>query len=172
MSSLGKSPGSSKLIHQLQTISRGFAVNDSKSVEDLYQDLIVDHFKHPRCKEVLQDSTSSASLLNPLCGDEIEIFLQVRDEWVERATFQGKGCSISQASASMMCELLQGKTIQQAYELIHSFAGMMKEEGTPEEFQKLGDAASLQGVKRFAARIKCAMLCWEAAKLSLDRCES
>lgn len=145
--------------------------SDTTSLDELYQELIVDHFKNPRCHGALSDPTCFASLLNPLCGDEIELFFRVKEDRVQEVTFQGKGCSISQASASMMCQLFVGKPVAEVSTLVSRFAEMMKGEIPQGDLVQLGDAASLQGVKRFTARIRCAMLSWEAAKLSLKKLE-
>ncbi len=141
---------------------------------ELYQELIVDHFKNPRCKGRLDCPHAECSLLNPLCGDEVSIQIELSEDGnnmedlVAKVRFDGKGCSISQASASMMSELCEGKTVEDARKLAEHFTLMLKDKIEEEELVKLGDAASLQGVRRFAARIKCAMLGWEALNKCLD----
>ena len=140
-------------------------------VEELYQELIVDHFKHPRHRGPLTTATESASLFNPLCGDQVEVHVQIENGIVKAIAFEGKGCSISQASASMMTELCVGKDIATVRSLLNAFTKMMKGEGTDDELESLGDAGALQGVKKFAARIKCAMLAWEAVEQCLKKSE-
>ena len=137
-------------------------------LEELYQELIIDHFKNPRCKGSLDCPHAQCMLLNPLCGDEVKVQIEVvaAQGLVSKVRFNGKGCSISQASASMMSELCEGKSVAEARELVQCFTLMMKDQINSEELIQLGDAASLQGVKRFAARIRCAMLGWEA----LEKC--
>jgi nitrogen fixation NifU-like protein len=141
---------------------------------ELYQELIVDHFKNPRCKGRLDCPHAECSLLNPLCGDEVSIQIELakdrinQQETISQVRFDGKGCSISQASASMMSELCEGKTVEDARKLAEHFTLMLKDKIAEDELVKLGDAASLQGVRRFAARIKCAMLGWEALSKCLD----
>lgn len=132
-------------------------------LEELYQELILDHSKRPRCLGILKDADSKSRLLNPLCGDEVEVSVVVRDGIVEDVAFSGQGCAISQASASMMCEICQGKPIEDVKELFNHFMGMMKgSDGDQEPEESLGDAAALKGVQKFSARIKCATLAWEA----------
>ncbi|MCB0320571.1 MAG: SUF system NifU family Fe-S cluster assembly protein [Bdellovibrionales bacterium] len=135
-------------------------------LEELYQELIIDHYKNPRCRGSVDCPNAQCSLLNPLCGDEVKVQLAVREGRIAKVRFTGKGCSISQASASMMSELCEGKSVDEAQELVHCFTLMMRDQIDGDDLVRLGDAASLQGVRRFAARIRCAMLGWEA----LERC--
>ncbi len=137
--------------------------------DELYQELIVDHSKNPRCFGTLISPDATKNLLNPLCGDNVNLEIKVRDGKVTKIAFEGHGCSISQASTSMMSELCLGKPIEEVKELIEIFHRMMKGEVSEEELDKLGDASALQGVQRFAARIKCAMLGWEAMSQCLEQ---
>ncbi|MCI5065851.1 SUF system NifU family Fe-S cluster assembly protein [bacterium] len=132
------------------------------SSEELYQELIIDHYKNPRSYGVLDTPDAECSLLNPLCGDEITVTMSADGKAIESIRFSGKGCSISQASASMMTELCRGRSCEEALERLNLFSKMMKKEITEKELEELGDAAALQGVAKFAARIKCAMLPWDA----------
>ncbi|MGI6681246.1 MAG: Fe-S cluster assembly sulfur transfer protein SufU [Bdellovibrionota bacterium] len=136
-------------------------------LDELYQEVIVDHFKNPRCFGSLDDSNTSANLYNPLCGDQINVCVKIEDSKIKKIAFSGKGCSISQAAASMMCELLEGKDIETAEALFELYQNMLKGEKREEELEKLGDLTSLSGVRKFSARIKCAMLGWEAVKRAL-----
>lgn len=136
--------------------------------DELYQELIVDHSKHPRCFGTLISPDATINLLNPLCGDNINLEIKLRDGNVHSIAFEGHGCSISQASTSMMSELCLGKSIEEVKAFIDIFHRMMKGEVTEEELDRLGDASALQGVQRFAARIKCAMLGWEALSQCLQ----
>ena len=140
-------------------------------LESLYQELIIDHYKNPRYRGSLENPDATSRLLNPLCGDEIEIFLSVDASSCCCIKNQGKGCSISQASASMMAELCAGLSIVKTREKVNLFIRMMKESLESEESQQLGDCAALQGVRRFSARIRCAMLPWEALAKCLDELE-
>ena len=137
-------------------------------LDELYQDIIVDHFQNPRCVGCLEDLDASCKLFNPLCGDQINLCIKIDDDKISKIVFQGKGCSISQAAASMMCELLEGKTIQEAEELFNLYQKMLKSEMAEDELNKLGDLVSLSGVRKFSARIKCAMLAWEAVERALN----
>ena len=127
------------------------------SLDDLYRETILDHYSHPRNKGALPGADVTGEGANPLCGDEIRIFLMVRDGLVQDVQFDGKGCSISQASASMMTELIKGKAIEEAHRLIASFKEMIR--GAPAG-EDLGDLEALQGVRRFPVRVKCATLGW------------
>ena len=142
-----------------------------EELESLYQDLIIDHYKNPRCRGIIESPDASSRLLNPLCGDEIEVFLALNAGRCCDVKNEGKGCSISQASASMMSELCSGLSIEQLREKAALFVRMMKESLEDEQCDELGDCAALQGVRRFSARIRCAMLPWEALSKCLDQLE-
>ena len=137
------------------------------NLEELYQDLIIDHSTHPRCFGCLDNSDAKAKLFNPLCGDQIDLCIKIENGIIKKIAFSGKGCSISQAAASMMCELLEGKTIEEVYKLSTLYQEMLKGEKDEEELEELGDIVSLSGVRKFSARIKCAMLGWEAVQKAL-----
>ncbi len=129
------------------------------ALDDLYRDIILDHYRSPRNRGRLPQPDVATQGANPLCGDEIEISLNIRDGRVEDVRFSGKGCSISQASASMMAEGVKGKTLAEAKQLIDAFRGMMHGDFDPDP-DELGDLEALQGVRKYPVRIKCAMLCW------------
>ncbi len=139
------------------------------SLDDLYQELIVDHYKNPRCRGTIPDPSSQCALRNPLCGDEVTIQLTVENGIVQTVAFEGKGCAISQASASLMGELCKGKPVSEVREYLLRFTGLMKGDLKAGEVDELGDAAALQGVRKFAARIRCAMLSWEALGKCLEK---
>ncbi len=141
------------------------------NLEELYQDLIIDHSKNPRCFGCINNPDAEAKLFNPLCGDQIDLCIQIEDEKIKKIAFSGKGCSISQASASMMCELLEGKSIDEVKNLFSLYQNMLKGEKSEEDLEELGDIVALSGVKNFSARIRCAMLAWEAVKRALDEYE-
>ncbi len=136
------------------------------STDSLYQEVILDHFRNPRCKGCLENAHAAAALYNPLCGDQIDLSINVRAGVITEIGFAGHGCSISQASASMMSELLKGKTVDESRRLSDLFRSMMRGERGGEELPDLGDAVALEGVRKFSARVKCAMLAWEA----VERC--
>jgi len=141
------------------------------NLQDLYQEIILDHYRKPRNRGKLEGADRSIELKNPLCGDEIAVDVKLDGDVVRDVRFHGHGCSISQSSASMMTELLKGKTAAQARDRIALFIAMMRSEaGTPEELgERLGDVVALHGVPRnFAQRIKCASLAWKAAEMALE----
>ena len=140
-------------------------------LDELYQDLILDHYKNPRCRGCLVSPDCKCELHNPLCGDAVELTLKVKDGIVQDLAFTGHGCSISQAGASMMSELCKGKSLKEIRDLCKVFRGMMKGEKTAEEIQVLGDAVSLEGVRKFSARIKCALLAWDVIERCIDQAE-
>ena len=128
----------------------------------LYQELILDHYRRPRNKGVLAAATGSASLRNPLCGDEVDVHVEVRDGKVADVRFSGRGCSISQASASMMTELVKGQTPEEVHALGERFAAMIRGDAEAASDEVLGQARALSGVSRFPTRVRCAMIAWEA----------
>lgn len=136
-------------------------------LNELYREVIMDHYRSPRNKGELPEPTVSIDLNNPLCGDEISLFLQVEDGIVREARFSGQGCSISQASASMMTQAVKGKTVAEAEDMVERFKQMMH--GDEEAGKPLGDALALHGVSKFPVRIKCALLSWEALERSLEQ---
>jgi nitrogen fixation NifU-like protein len=134
---------------------------------DLYQEIILDHNKRPRNFRELSGCTCQAEGLNPLCGDEVKVFVQVEDGKLSDVAFQGQGCAISRASASMMTGKTKGKTEEEARELGGRVRDMLvgPEVDAPRE---LGDLAALSGVRKFPARIKCAMLPWHTLEAALS----
>ena len=135
-------------------------------LDQLYQEVILDHHKHPRCQGCLECPDANCVLRNPLCGDHIELSMNVDEQTVSEIRFSGHGCAISQASASMMTDLCRGRSLEQAGKLAADFRAMMRGEKSGEQSDSLGDAVALEGVRQFSARVKCAMLAWEA----LERC--
>ena len=138
------------------------------SLEDLYQQLILDHYRRPRNRGPIDGADRSVELYNPLCGDEIAVDLKLEGERVAACRFHGQGCSISQSSASMMTERVIGKTIREALELVRRFKSMMRGEGDfAAAASDLGDLVALRGVVQFPVRIKCATLAWNALEAAL-----
>lgn len=131
-------------------------------LETIYRELILDHYRRPRNKGTLADPTVTVSMRNPLCGDEVDLMLRVEDDRIAEARFTGQGCSISQASISMMTEALGGKTLDEALELEGGFLGLMRGEEEPKRDRRLGDLRALEGVSKLPVRIKCALLGWNA----------
>lgn len=136
-------------------------------LDDIYKEVILDHYKNPRNKREMPDAELSCSRNNPLCGDEITVFVHQEDGRIAAVSFQGSGCSISQSSASMMTEATLGKTVQEAKGLVHDFRGMMAGEVEPDE-DELGDLVALKGVVRYPIRIKCAVLAWDVLQEALE----
>jgi nitrogen fixation NifU-like protein len=128
----------------------------------LYQEVILDHYRRPRNKRELAAPTGTCSLKNPVCGDEVDVQIVVHDGIVSEVTFGGRGCSISQASASMMTELVKGHTLDDVRALVDRFAAMLRGDAEAAKDEKLGQARALSGVSRFPARIRCASIAWDA----------
>ncbi|MDP9184703.1 MAG: SUF system NifU family Fe-S cluster assembly protein [Actinomycetota bacterium] len=137
------------------------------ALDELYKEVILDHYKSPRNKRDLPDASFTCSRNNPLCGDEIEVSLRVDDGVVTEATFQGAGCSISQSSASMMTEAVTGSTVEASLDLATSFRGMMAGDVEPDE-ATFGDLVALKGVVKYPIRIKCAVLAWDVLQEALQ----
>ena len=131
------------------------------NLNQLYRSVIMDHYKNPRNKGVLEEGTMTVDMNNPTCGDAIRLTLDVQDGIVRDAKFDGEGCSISLSSASMMTEAIKGKSLEDALGMSEEFSKMMLGEDydIPEEY---GDIEALSGVSQFPARIKCATLTWKA----------
>ncbi len=138
------------------------------SLDDLYKEVILDHYKRPRNKRPLPDATVSRKKNNPLCGDEITVHARLEDGRVADVAFEGQGCSISQASASMLTEATRGKTLEEAEALAREFRGMMEGKVEPDE-DAFGDLVALKGVVKYPVRIKCAVLGWDVLQEALGR---
>lgn len=132
------------------------------ALEELFQELILDHYRRPRNKGALDPHTRRIGLTNPSCGDELELDLRLDGQVIAEVRFSGRGCSISQASASMMTQLIKGKTIQEARALAARFNEMMHGSAEAARDQALGEARALAGVAKFPVRVKCALLGWNA----------
>jgi nitrogen fixation protein NifU and related proteins len=138
------------------------------SLDDLYKEVILDHYKSPRNKRPLPEASVSLHKNNPLCGDEITIHARLDDGSIAAISFEGQGCSISQASASMLTEAVAGKTVEDAAELAQEFRGMMEGSVDPDE-DRFGDLMALKGVVKYPVRIKCAVLGWDVLQEALDQ---
>ncbi len=141
-------------------------------LEDLYREIILDHYRSPRNRGELPPPANKAEGHNPLCGDEITVFVQVDGDVVSDVKVSGQGCSISQSSASMMSQAIKGKSLDEVRALVHRFKVMMSiEEDADDATQpavKLGDLEALQGVVKFPVRIKCATLAWNTLVEALE----
>ncbi len=144
-------------------------------LEDLYREIILDHHRTPRNRGELPPPAAHAVGHNPLCGDEIDVYLQVEGDVVKDVKVGGQGCSISQSSASMMSQAIKGKPLSEVRALVRRFKGMMSipdEDGNPIEPDpnvKLGDLEALQGVVKYPVRIKCATLSWNTLLEALEQ---
>ena len=128
--------------------------------DDLYRDIILEHFRNPRNQGKLAQPTFISHGANPFCGDELELTVRMEGDALREILVQPKGCSISQASASMMTEAIKGKTIAQAEELARRFKAAMLEGASLETSTEMEDLQALEGVKKYPVRIKCAILSW------------
>ena len=137
------------------------------ALDDIYKEVILDHYKNPRNKRELPGAELQCHANNPLCGDEITVFAHVADGRVAEVTFQGAGCSISQSSASMMTEAVTSSSLDEARAMADRFRGMMAGEVEPDE-ESFGDLVALKGVVQYPIRIKCAVLAWDVLQEALD----
>ena len=139
------------------------------SLDDLYKDIILDHYRHPRNRGIVENPDAATRGYNPLCGDELELSLKLEDGLVTDVKSQGRGCSISQASASLMTERVKGHSVEEVRDLIGTFKGMLLEDRSlaEEEYDALGDLEALEGVKSYPVRIKCALLAWNTLSEAL-----
>ncbi len=135
------------------------------ALNEIYQEVILDHYRKPRNFEAMPEANRQAGGHNPLCGDRVDIFLEVEDGVVRRASFQGNGCAISTASASMMTDAIQGKTVEEAQALFGRFHGMLTGDGKADDLDKL---EALAGVREIPIRVKCATLAWHTMKAALE----
>jgi nitrogen fixation NifU-like protein len=137
-------------------------------LSDLYQEVILDHNKTPRNYRVMEDATRSSEGLNPLCGDQMTVYVKLDGDRIEDVAFQARGCAISKASASLMTEGIKGKTAAEAEELfqrVHAMLTTPRDEEIDED--GLGKLAVLSGVREFPSRVKCASLSWHALRAAL-----
>jgi nitrogen fixation protein NifU and related proteins len=153
-------------------------------LEDLYREIILDHYRNPRNRGELPTPPAHRSEgFNPLCGDEVQVYLDVEDGTVADVKVSGQGCSISQSSASMMSQAVKGRSVDDARRLVRAFKGMMSihEHGLDgedddlldaDETVKLGDLEALRGVVKFPVRIKCATLAWNTLVQGLDEADA
>ncbi|KZE67763.1 iron-sulfur cluster assembly scaffold protein NifU [Fictibacillus phosphorivorans] len=143
----------------------------SSNLDQLYRQVIMDHYKNPRNKGVIEDGALTINMNNPTCGDRIQLTLKVEDGKIESAKFDGEGCSISLASASMMTQAVKGLAVEDAVKLAKIFYDMMLGNDYDDETYDLGDIEALSGVSKFPARIKCATLAWKAMEQGVGKTE-
>lgn len=136
-------------------------------LSDLYQDVILDHSRHPRNFGRPDDSNREAQGNNPLCGDRVTVYLHIDGEVIEGASFEARGCAISLASASMMTEMVKGRTVAEARDLFDRFHRLVTEEDG--DGDGLNELEALSGVREFPMRIKCATLPWHTMNAAIDQ---
>jgi len=136
------------------------------ALDDIYKEVILDHYKNPRNKREMPDAELTCSKNNPLCGDEITVFAHTEDGKLLEVSFVGQGCSISQSSASMMTEAVSGKTVDEVEGLATSVRGMLSGEVEPDE-DAFGELVALKGVVKYPIRVKCAVLAWDVLQEAL-----
>lgn len=143
-------------------------VSSMEELDELYKEVILDHYQQPRNRALLENADVSEKGFNPLCGDQVQLQLKWKDGTLQEIGLQGHGCAISVASGSMMTEAVKGKTREEAQALASRVRRMFKEQG-PSGLSDLGDIEVLEGVKKFPVRIKCALLPWTTLEQGLSR---
>lgn len=138
-------------------------------LKDLYRDVIVDHNRHPRNFGRLDPADAHADGYNPLCGDRLTVYVSLDGERIREAKFEGSGCAISVASASLLTEAVKGKSRTEVRELFDSIHTLLTQHDASVDTERLGKLAALGGVREFPARVKCASLCWHTLNAALDR---
>jgi nitrogen fixation NifU-like protein len=137
-------------------------------IKELYKKTILDHNRHPRNYGTPDNYTHKAEGLNAICGDQVFIFITVKDELIESMQFDGESCAISTASASLMTEFLTGKNVENAKSLFKDFCKLMDKHGNLDSIESLAEVNAMAGVKKFPSRIKSATLCWHAMNAALS----
>ena len=137
-------------------------------LDDLYQEILLDHYRRPRNFGPLPDANREVDGHNPLCGDRLRLHLRVDGDRLAEARFEGSGCAISTASASMMTEAIRGQRVAEALELAARFRALVTGESDPGAAESLGELAALAGVRAYPMRVKCATLAWHALRAALE----
>lgn len=140
----------------------------SGDLRDLYQEVVLEHSKRPRNFRVMDDATSNAQGFNPLCGDQITLYVKVKDGVVKEVSFVGQGCAISKASASLLTGAVKEKTMEEALHLFGKVHLLVTEGPSRVSPEEVGKLAVLSGVSEFPARVKCASLAWHTLKAALE----
>ena len=138
-------------------------------LKDLYRDVIVDHNRHPRNFGRLDPADAHADGFNPLCGDRLSVYVNLEGERIREAKFEGSGCAISVASASLLTEAVKGKSRAEVHELFDDVHTLLTQHDASVDAVRLGKLAALGGVREFPARVKCASLCWHTLNAALER---
>ena len=137
-------------------------------LSDLYQEILLEHNSKPRNFRKVEDPSATAEGYNPLCGDQITLYLKVVDDTVEDVGFQGVGCAISRASASMMTQSIKGRSLDEAQGIFEAFHSMITHPLEEPDYDTLGDLETLSGVNEYPTRIKCAILAWHTMRSALS----
>ena len=137
-------------------------------IKDLYQEIIVDHNRSPRNFGPMEDADRKLEGFNPLCGDRLTLYLKMDGDRIADIRFDGHGCAISVASASLMTEALKGKTVDEANALFETFHDLLTRDQQEPDLDKLGKLAALAGVRDYPTRVKCATLCWHTLHSALE----
>ena len=137
-------------------------------LKDLYQEVIVDHNRSPRNFGKMDSPDRTLEGFNPLCGDRLTLYLKMEGEQIDDISFDGSGCAISVASASMMTDAMKGKTAKEAEEIFNNFHELVTTDGSNVDSDKLGKLAALAGVREYPTRVKCATLCWHTLHSALE----
>lgn len=137
-------------------------------IDDLYQEIILDHYKHPRHARKLSDAEAMVDEENPTCGDHIKLSASVAGGKIADVVMDCTGCAICTASTSIMAEMLVGKPVAEARRMIQAFTGLMRGEGEMSD-EELGDLVALRGVTKYPLRVKCATMGWHALQSALDK---
>ncbi len=140
-------------------------------LRDLYQEVVIDHGRKPRNFRALEPHSHEAKGFNPLCGDQIALYLQIENDVIQDIGFTGSGCAISMAAASLMTESLKGKTISEAEKLFDAYHGMLTNQENLPDTERLGKLAVLSGVREYPTRVKCATLAGHTLKAALSNSE-
>lgn len=136
-------------------------------LRDMYQEVILEHAKSPRNFRALQEPSGKAEGYNPLCGDQCTVFINAKDGVIDDISFEGSGCAISRASASMMTQSLKGKTLEEADKMFHSFHDLVTGQSQDQPQPDIGKLKVFAGVSEFPARVKCATLAWHTLQAAL-----
>ncbi len=140
-------------------------------LKDLYQDVIVDHNRSPRNFRRIADASRTLEGFNPLCGDKLTLYLKLDGDRISDLSFEGSGCAISVASASLMTERVKGKTVREAEHLFDRMHDLLTRDNVNADLEPLGKLAALSGVRAYPSRVKCASLCWHTLKTALEQPE-
>jgi len=138
-------------------------------LKDLYRDVIVDHNRNPRNFRAMPDADRKAEGFNPLCGDRLTLYVRIEDDRVADVSFDGSGCAISVASASLLTESVKGRTVREAEELFTKMHALLTRQDVAVDVPALGKLGALSGVREFPARVKCASLCWHTLDAALHQ---